>query len=158
VDGAIGVLVVILVVWAIARVAAKWQLTGERAKNVRQLGAASHAVSGEFPTTCQWCRETALARKMFVLRRENGSWTAVDVAKELGGIGDPLAAATRARSIFSEVSPGQKRLCSEKCVREFLGSEGVAPQAIDFRKCEYCGGSVLVTSAACQGCGARNAA
>lgn len=156
--GLIAVFVVILVVVAVARVAEKWQLTGEKTKSVRQLGAASHAVSGEFPTTCQWCRETGLAKKMFVLRRENGTWAALDVAKELGAVADPLAAAARARSMFSETSPGQKRLCSEKCVREFLGSEGVATQAIDFRKCEYCGGSVLVTSATCQGCGARNAA
>ena len=150
--------IVILVVVVVVALMKGRGLTPERTNSARQLGAAAHTLSGEFPTTCHWCRETALAKKMFILERHGGSWRAVDIAKELASDPDQLKAAAQAQALYAGTPAGHKRLCSEKCVRDFLGSEGIAPQSIDFRKCDHCGGSVLASAERCNLCGARRAA
>lgn len=129
----------------------------KRSSELKQLATAKHAVSGRFPTTCSWCRETALARHMLLLERQQGGWRSIELASRIEGR-EPQDAAREARRLLVEISAEHRRLCSEKCVRDLLQSEGVSPRAIDFKACVYCGSSNLATAADCQHCGARHAA
>jgi hypothetical protein len=152
--------IVILVVAATAGLVRLARDTGpakRRNGELHQLATAKHLTSGKFPTTCHWCRETALAKHVFLLGREAGAWHSIDLASRIAGLA-PAAASDEARLLLVESSAQHKRLCSQKCVRDFLQSEGASPHAIDFKACAYCGASNLATAADCQHCGARQAA
>lgn len=154
------ILVILVVFGAVAGIALLVRTDGaskQRTGELRQLAAAKHLTSGKFPTTCHWCRETALAKHVFLFEREAGSWRSIDLVSRIAGL-EPAAAGDEARRLLVETTAQHRRLCSEKCVRDFLQSEGVSPQAIDFRPCAYCGSSNLATAADCQHCGARQAA
>lgn len=129
----------------------------QRSHELKQLASAKHAVSGRFPTTCSWCRETVLAKHVFLLERDGAAWRAIDIGDRIGGLA-PEPAAVEARRLLVEASPQIRRLCSEKCVRDLLSADGGSAQTIGFAKCEYCGSSVVATTTTCQHCGARRAA
>lgn len=121
----------------------------------RLAGTAAHLRSGEFPATCSWCRSTALARRMTVYERADGSWRAFDVHAAAAELADGEAA-TVLRRFFKAELPDVRRVCSEACARELLGAAGVAPEAVEaqFGRCAYCSARHERRLARCPSCGA----
>jgi hypothetical protein len=49
----------------------------------RIAGLLQHRRSGDYPSSCSWCKNTALAKKLFVFRRSDGVWKSEDVIARL---------------------------------------------------------------------------
>ena len=118
-------------------------------------GAAAHLKSGEFPATCSWCRSTALARRMTVYERVDGSWRAFDVHAAAAALTDGEAATLLRRFLKAEL-PDVRRVCSEACARQLHESAGVTPEAVEAQlvRCAYCSASHAQRLSRCPSCGA----
>ena len=110
-----------------------------------------HLRSGEYPSTCTWCRNTTLARRLFIFERLDREWRATDLMTRLA-TSDP-AEAEQIAGVFSMDSPRWRRLCTEKCASEFLHSVQ-ATNAPTFQACEYCSIRIPTTLQRCNSCGA----
>ena len=118
-------------------------------------GAAAHLRSGECPATCSWCRSTALARRMTVYERVDGSWRAFDIHAAAAELADGEAATLLRRFLKAEL-PDVRRVCSEACARQLLGAAGVTPEAVEaqFVRCGYCSARHAQRLGRCPNCGA----
>jgi hypothetical protein len=118
-------------------------------------GAAAHLKSGEFPATCSWCRSTALARRMTVYERVDGTWRAFDVHAAASELADGEAATLLRRFLKTELQD-VRRVCSEACARQLLGAAGVTPEAVEahFVRCGYCSARHAQRLGRCPNCGA----
>lgn len=114
-----------------------------------------HSVSGEYPSTCSWCRRISLAKKMTVLEKSPTGWDVVDVDERNRQSSLEVAAAMSSQ-IFTSDLPKFRRLCSEACVRAFVGDPGAGGQELakQLVSCEYCGCSFLCERHRCPTCGA----
>lgn len=122
------------------------QLTSARA-----AGRLQHRRSGEFPSSCSWCKSTTLARKLILFRRVDGPWSAFDLMARLAACEDAEVDALAA--LLTTDHPAWRRLCTERCAREFLATEqtdGAEP----FRACEYCATRIPSSYERCIHCGA----
>lgn len=130
------------------------QVTKKRKLQLASAQAAArlrHLRSGEFPSSCSWCKNTALARKLFVFERTPASWRAADLLSRLAECADaevePLASA------LTSEHPRWRRICTEKCAKEFFAAEHV-PTEERFASCEYCSTRSPVSIVRCPNCGA----
>ncbi len=148
--------VIVLVVGAvIAALVAEHRRRPAALPGARTAGAAAHLRSGEFPATCSWCRSTALARRMTVFERAKGGWRAFDVEVAAADLADGEVAALYRRLFKVEVQD-VRRVCSEACTRELLGSAGVSVEKIEAEldRCAYCSGRFACALRRCPHCGA----
>lgn len=125
--------------------------TTELQLTAQSIARISYLRSGEFPATCSWCKSTTLARKLLIFERTSTGWSACDIMERLSHSqpGDVEALAPA----MVQDQPRWRRLCTEKCTREFLASEH-APPADTFGPCEYCSTRFPVSIMRCNNCGA----
>jgi hypothetical protein len=143
----LGILGLITGLWVIGKFRSHQHvLQGE----VLHEGRLRHLRSGEYPSTCSWCKNTVLARKLFVFENREG-WKAADVMALLSMC--PPQDVEYLSSTLVTDQPRWRRLCTEKCTREFLTSEHVA--AIEpFVSCGYCSCRIPSEMQRCNHCGA----
>jgi len=128
---------------------------GVEAARDRQQGQLQHRRSGDYPSSCSWCKNTALARKLLVFERIQGSWRARDVIEQLRACPDSEVAEL-AEALVVDGSRW-RRFCTERCTREFLAMEHV--QAVDpFVGCDYCSVRFPLALIRCPNCGAATSA
>lgn len=134
-------------VWAVAR-------TGKRplqlSAGAQELGHQQYLRSGEYPSSCSWCKNTALARKLFLFERRD-TWRAVDVMSLLSSC-PPHDVAPLSQALAAD-QPRWRRFCTERCAKEFLTAEQV-PMAEPFASCEYCSCRIPNALLRCNHCGA----
>ncbi len=131
------------------------QKTDQDQKLLRAQGHVLHLRSGEFPSTCSWCRNTSLAKKLFVYERVDEAWRVRDVASEIGAASEQHVEGMVA-SVFRTDAAKWRRFCAEKCVKEFLASEH-AQALVEFRPCAYCSTRFPAMVTRCTNCGAARA-
>jgi hypothetical protein len=115
------------------------------------LGRLRHLRTGEFPSSCSWCKNTALARKLFMFEHTEDGWRAADVMAELQRCPDDAVEATA--SVLSSDQPRWRRLCTERCAKELSTSEHVAI-ADAFVACDHCSVRAPLALFHCPHCGA----
>lgn len=125
-------------------------------KAPRQLAARStahiaHLRTGEFPSTCSWCKNTTLARKLLIFENTPTGWAACDVMSRLWQ-SHPAEVEIWAPVLVHD-HPRWRRFCTERCTREFVATES-APAVDAFVPCEYCSVRFPVSIARCNNCGA----
>ena len=143
---------VVVVVGILVGVTSLLQRSARSNVLAEEEGRLRHLRSGEFPTTCNWCRNTVLARQTFVYYRTESGWHARDVAREL--LVAPNADVDRlVQATFHAPASATRRVCSERCAREFLASEQVA--AVEqFTTCDHCSARFPSVVVRCPNCGA----
>lgn len=115
--------------------------------------------SGGSPSHCSWCKTTTLARKLFVFEHHPSGagssaaepWRSVDVMTMLRTC-PPSDVAFWAAALTHD-QPRWRRLCSEKCTREWLASMP-AQREPAFTACAYCGTRMPMELRTCNHCGA----
>ncbi|MGN6106134.1 MAG: hypothetical protein ACTHU0_13585 [Kofleriaceae bacterium] len=134
-----------------------WQRqANERAAEARRQGQLLHLRSADFPCACSWCRNTTLARKLVVYERRDAHWRVHDIMAWLARAPE-AEVAPRVHHVFRADHREWRRLCSEKCIREFLSAE--REQAVEeFHTCAYCSIRSPRSLANCSNCGAPRAA
>lgn len=147
-----GVGLVILVVLGMVVAYARRTTTAPRRLSApREAGFIAHQRSGDYPSFCTWCKNTGLARKLFVFYRLRGQWMARDVIAELATCDASVVSGLVAALVTDQ--PLLRRLCSEKCTKEFLAAEHL-PAADVFSACDYCSVRAPVGLARCPNCNA----
>lgn len=118
-------------------------------------GQVRHLRSGDYPSSCSWCKNTALARKLIMFERTPEGWRASDLAERLRTCVD-AEVASLASGLVSD-QPRWRRICTERCAKEFFAAEHIDLKDA-FATCEYC--SVRSPSALlrCPNCGAHRGA
>jgi hypothetical protein len=151
----VAVVIVLVIGAVVAAIVAEKRGRPVALPGAREAGAAAHLRSGEFPATCSWCRSTALARRMTVFTRAGGGWRALDVEAAASTLPDDEVAALYRRLFKAEVQD-LRRVCSEACTRELLGSAGMSAETIEAEldRCAYCGGRFARTLWRCPHCAA----
>ena len=126
-------------------------------KNAKELassteaGRIAHRRTGDYPSSCSWCKNTALARRLIVFERSAGPWRAHDVLAELRGCSD--GAVDALATAFVQDQARWRRFCSERCTMEFFAAERI--DALEaFGSCEYCSCRYPTALATCPNCGA----
>jgi hypothetical protein len=122
-----------------------------RIAETRETGRLQHRRSGEFPSSCSWCKNITLARKMIMFHRAGERWVTSDVMARLATCQSPEVDALAAVLVTDQ--PAWRRLCTEKCSREFLAAEHVA-EVESFGSCDYCAARFPASFARCINCGA----
>lgn len=112
--------------------------------------------SGGSTSHCSWCKTITLARKLFVFERQppgaaGPRWQPVDVMTMLRSCPPPDVAFWAAA--LGEDQPRWRRLCSERCAREWLASEP-GQREPSFVACAYCATRVPAELRNCHHCGA----
>lgn len=114
-----------------------------------------HLRSGEYPAVCSWCRNTTLARRLFVLERSERGWEPVDLLATLAACAphdiEPLSKA------FLADTPRWRRLCTERCLGQLLASLQVK-EVPEFLSCDHCSTRIPAVLQHCNACGARTQA
>src|ERR1700690_3599065 len=72
-------IVLALVIGAVVGVTKLKAKAAADAATTREVGRLQHRRSGEFPSSCSWCKNTALARKLTIFERSAAHWKASDV-------------------------------------------------------------------------------
>jgi len=130
----------------------RWQtLSTSEASAARAAGQAAYQRSGDYPSSCSWCKNTALARKLFMFERTNGSWRSSDVSGRLQRCADTDVSALASALVVDQ--PRWKRFCTEKCTREFFAAETNA-KVEAFEACAYCSVRFPMALTRCPNCGA----
>lgn len=146
------VIVGMLMVGGLVVVAAKYQAKGQlQLAATRDAGRLRHLRSGEYPSSCSWCKNTALARKLIMFERSAGGWSAADVHARLQRCADG-----EVETIASALSTDQaqwRRICTERCAKELFASEHLAMKDA-FAACEYCSARAPAALLRCPNCGA----
>lgn len=120
-------------------------------EGTRRAGLVAHRRSGEYPSSCSWCKNTALAKKLFVFHRSDGEWKPEDVIARLQICTDEEVH-TFANVLVSDL-PSWRRFCSEKCARESFRSDHI--ESVEaFGACEYCSVRFPMALIRCPNCGA----
>ncbi|HEU0037544.1 MAG TPA: hypothetical protein VFQ53_43335 [Kofleriaceae bacterium] len=145
-----------LLVLAAVVAAAVWMIhRHERERATRAdaalAGARQHRRSGDYPSSCSWCKNTALARKLFVFERVDGIWTPCDVLARLQAC--PDAEVDAVAQAFASHQLQFRRFCSERCTNDFFAAANLTvPDA--FSTCDYCSARSPSTPLRCPNCGA----
>jgi hypothetical protein len=133
---------------ALVRLQARQQ---QQVASTRLAGLLQHRRTGDYPSSCSWCKNTVLARRLIVFRRSDGVWRADDVLARLQSCAD--ADVNAVSSMLVSDQPSFRRFCSERCSKEFFSAEHVA--AVEaFAACEYCSVRSPVALIRCPNCGA----
>jgi hypothetical protein len=151
----VAVVIVLVIGAVIAALVAERRRRPVALPEARAAGTAAHLRSGEFPATCSWCRNTSLARRMTVFERADGEWRALDVEAAAANLADGAVGALYRRLFKAEVQD-VRRVCSEACTRELLGSAGVSAERIaaELHRCAYCAAHFARARHRCPHCGA----
>lgn len=126
-------------------------------RSQRQLVSAQatarlrHLRSGEFPSSCSWCKNTALARKLFVFERTGARWQPVDLLRQLERCAD--AEVDALASVLIADQPRWRRICTERCAKEIFAAEPVTATEV-FASCDYCSARAPAALMRCPNCGA----
>ena len=117
----------------------------------RYKGRLRHLRTGELASTCSWCKNTALARKLFMFERTPRGWRAADVMQRLQTCADAEVEAL-ARLLTAD-HPQWRRICTERCAGELSAFEHVEVEAV-FASCAYCAVRAPASLHTCPNCGA----
>jgi hypothetical protein len=154
-DAALGLTVVVVVVVVFVKLNKLQERSQVQAARDRAQGELQHRRSGDYPSSCTWCKNTALARKLFVFERTAESWHAVNMIERLRTCTDAEVAGL-ARGL-TEDGARWRRFCTERCVKEFFAVENVA--AVEpFVGCDYCSVRFPLALMKCPNCGAAKRA
>lgn len=112
--------------------------------------------SGGSPAHCSWCKTITLGRKLFVFERQPpgataDGWRPVDVMAMLRSCPPPDVPFWAAA--LSHDQPRWRRLCSERCAREWIASEP-GQREPSFVACAYCATRMPAELRSCHHCGA----
>lgn len=108
-----------------------------------------HLRVAQFPSTCSWCKSTAIGNQVLVFERHGSNWRASDLMAQLQTCPDQNVDALA--SILTSEQAAWRRFCAETCVREFLAAAPIsAPVA--FVDCAGCGASYPVSLGRCGSC------
>lgn len=128
---------------------------GRRAAKVdaASAGRLLHLRSGDFPSSCSWCRGLTLARKQRIFERQAAGWTSFDAMGRLRQCPDAEVAALH--QVLTVDHPAWRRLCSDPCVASAISKEAalVADAVV---RCEYCGTVSTPANGRCGHCGAAS--
>ena len=117
----------------------------------RARGLSQHQRAGNYPSTCTWCKNTALAKKLIVYQRSENNWRPFDMMEKLRACQEYEV--TGLASIYMTMSAQFRRLCTERCAMEFLSAERV--QSVDpYDPCTYCSTKYPLALFRCPNCGA----
>jgi hypothetical protein len=111
-----------------------------------------HLRSGEYPATCSWCKNTTLAKKLFVFERRDQLWRSTDLMSNLT-LCPPAQVDQLAPALTTDL-PHWRRFCTERCTREFQTSEHIQLHET-FVSCSYCSARIPGTLQRCGNCGAN---
>lgn len=142
------VVIVIMGIVAVSRRSSQRTLQLTTTAGVARL---RHLRSGEFPSSCSWCKNTALARKLIMFERGPESWQVADVMFRLERCRDDEV--EELASTLQRDLPRWRRICTEKCAKEFFAVEHVTAQEA-FVSCEYCSARAPAALVRCLNCGA----
>ncbi|MCX5741604.1 MAG: hypothetical protein NT062_03790, partial [Proteobacteria bacterium] len=117
----------------------------------RGVAQLRHLRSGAYPSSCSWCKDTALARKLIVFERTSTSWAASDVLARLATC--PDAEVGILAGVLTLDQPAWRRICTERCAKEFFVAEHVVTAEV-FVSCTYCSVRTPATLLRCPNCGA----
>lgn len=118
----------------------------------REGGRIQHLRTGEYPSSCSWCKNTALAKKLLVFERTDGSsWRSADLISRLQSC--PPADVDGYSALLVSDQAKWRRFCTEKCVKEFFVAEHVTTVEA-FTSCDYCSSRSPVALMRCPNCGA----
>lgn len=123
----------------------------QQVASTRVAGLLQHRRSGDYPSSCSWCKNTALAKKLFVFRRTDGAWKSEDVIARLQTCKDDEVHAI-AGALVTDMATW-RRFCSEKCTRESFQSDRIE-NVEAFGSCEYCSVRFPTSLIRCPHCGA----
>jgi hypothetical protein len=145
------ILMIVVCAVAIARAERFRTKLGAGQQRALQAGRLQHRRSGDYPSSCSWCRNTALARKLFVFERVSGEWRSRDLIGRLKVCADAEVEMLAAALVGEQ--PMWRRFCTERCTNEFLTAERV--QAVEaFGGCDYCSVRFPMALVNCPNCGA----
>lgn len=152
-----GLLTLLLVVSCVVafRYGGRWRakLSAEQ-RRALEAGRLQHRRTGDYPSSCTWCRNTTLARKLLMFERVHGEWKSRDVMGRLKHCGE--ADVDAYASVLVRDEPKWRRFCTEKCTREFMAVERV--ESVEaFTGCEYCSVRFPMALVNCPNCGAARA-
>jgi hypothetical protein len=119
----------------------------------RAAGRLGHLRSGEYPSSCSWCKNLALARKLIMFERSSSGWRASDLFARLQGCAE-VEVEMLASAITTD-RPTWRRICSERCAKEFFAAENVAMRDA-FINCDYCSTRSPAALMRCPNCGAAH--
>lgn len=153
-DALVGLLAIVGIVIGIVKLSAFQERKQLEASRDRAQGELQHRRSGDYPSSCSWCKNTALARKLFVFERTDDAWHAVNLIERLRTCADGEVG-TLARGLTDD-SARWRRFCTERCVKEFLAIESVAVVE-RFVGCDYCSVRFPLALIRCPNCGAAKA-
>lgn len=146
------VIFVIVVVTGVVFAASKLQEKPRQLQlAARTVGRIRHLRTGEYPSSCSWCKSTTIARKLFMFERDAEGWRSADVMGELQRCADDQVEGYAA--LLANDHPRWRRICTERCAKELSASEHVAI-ADKFVSCEYCSVRRPLALAHCPNCGA----
>lgn len=132
------------------RYSAERRLAAERG---RVQGQLQHRRSGDYTSSCSWCKNTALARKLFVFERTHGTWEVRDVIGQLQVCSDGEVSALA--NVLVADHPQWRRFCTERCAGEFFRTEHVRVTDT-FVGCAYCSVRFPLALVRCPNCGAAS--
>lgn len=123
----------------------------KRDVDIHAIAQLRHARTGDYPSSCSWCKGTSLARRLIMFSRNTGNWQSVDVMSQLQScLDNDVGALSR---VLTHDQPQWRRLCTERCAKEFfLAEHVVSPET--FEPCEYCSTRLPRSLIRCSNCGA----
>jgi hypothetical protein len=145
------VVVVLAIIAAVVAITRGQQRAQRQLAENRVVARLRHLRSGEYPSSCSWCKNTALARKLIIFERTRTSWAASDVIERLARCAD--AEVEQLAPALSLDHPRWRRICTERCAKELFAAEHIATVEV-FASCEYCSIRMPVALARCLNCGA----
>jgi hypothetical protein len=144
-------IVIVLVGFGVIGVTKLQERTRRDQAVTREQGRIQHRRTGEFPSSCSWCKNTALAKKLIIFDRSDGNWRASDLMTLLQNCPDTEVDKYADRMVTDQ--PPWRRFCTEKCTKEFFAAEHFAAMEA-FASCEYCSARSPVALMRCPNCGA----
>lgn len=146
-EALLGLAVIALLTWVVTK-ANKQRL--QLPAGTQALGVQHHLRSGQYPSSCSWCKNTTLARKLFIFERRD-TWRAVDVMSLLASCPPPDVDFLSQTLVADQ--PRWRRFCTERCAKEFLTAENVT-LVEPFSSCDYCSCRIPSALSHCNHCGA----
>jgi len=143
-----------LVIGAVVAVVLAMRSTERRDRALRLTageGRLRHLRSGDYPSSCSWCKTTTLGRKLLVFARTTEGWESTDVMTRL--VRCPDAEVEGLASVLHLDHPSWRRFCGEPCVSQFF-TAARAPLREQFVACAYCSARSPTTFVRCPNCGA----
>jgi hypothetical protein len=146
-----GFLVLALATCAIVFASRYSRTRSAETSSAQSRGLSQHQRAGNYPSTCTWCKNTALAKKLIVYQRSENNWRPFDMMERLRTCLEHEVSGLA--SIYMTGSAQFRRLCTERCAMEFLSAERV--QNVDpYDPCTYCSTKYPLALFRCPNCGA----